>query len=146
MEIEGRIIIDLGFQSGTSKAGNPWKKREMVLETLNTQYPRKVKFHLFGDRADTIQLEVGRSYRLSVDVESREFNGRWYTDLNCYAAAESGSDTMPNYPQGGFGQPAQPAYQQPAPQNFQQPAQQPMAGAPSPFPPADTNESDDLPF
>lgn len=120
MEIEGRIILDLGMQSGTSKAGNPWKKREMVLETYG-QYPRKVKFTLFGDRADNIHLEVGRDYVLSVDVESREFNGRWYTDLTCYAARDKaasapapayGSEATPAYgaSQGGFQQPATPAF------------------------------------
>lgn len=85
MDIEGRIIIDLGLQSGTSKAGNPWKKREMVLETFGP-YPRKVKFHIFGDRVDTIQVEQGKDYVLSFDLESREFNGRWYTDVNVYRA------------------------------------------------------------
>lgn len=91
MDIEGRIIFDLGFTSGTSKAGNPWKKREMVLETTGT-YPRKVKFHIFGDRADTIRLEVGKDYILSFDLESREFNGKWYTDVSVYRA----SDIVPN--------------------------------------------------
>ena len=88
MDIEGRIILDLGIQSGTSKAGNLWKKRECVLETFGT-YPRKVKFHIFGDRVDTINLEVGKDYVLSFDLESREYNGRWYTDVNVYRAAES---------------------------------------------------------
>ena len=88
MEIEGRIIQDLGIQSGTSKAGNPWKKRELVLETFGS-YPRKVKFHIFGDRVDTIRLEQGRDYILSFDLESREFNGRWYTDVNVYQARET---------------------------------------------------------
>lgn len=86
MEIEGKIIQELPRQEGVSKAGNPWKKREWVLETFG-QYPRKVKFHVFGDRSDTIGIETGNNYRLSFDLESREFNGRWYTDVSVYAAA-----------------------------------------------------------
>ena len=73
MELDGKIILDLGMQTGTSKAGREWKKREWVLETFG-QYPKKVKFHVFGDKADTIGIEVGNSYTLSVDAESREFN------------------------------------------------------------------------
>lgn len=87
MDIEGRIILDLGIQSGTSKAGNLWKKRELVLETFG-QYPRKVKFHIFGDKVDTIKLEAGKDYVLSFDLESREYNGRWYTDVNVYRAQD----------------------------------------------------------
>ena len=90
MEIEGKIIQELPMQSGTSKAGNPWKKREWVLETFGS-YPRKVKFHVFGDRSDTIGIEVGNSYTLSFDLESREFNGRWYTDVSVYQARPMGA-------------------------------------------------------
>ncbi len=96
MEIEGRIILDLPLQTGTSKAGKPWKKKEWVLETFGS-YPRKVKFHIFGDRVDTIRLEPGKDYVLSFDLESREFNGKWYTDVSVYQAR----DYVPQgYPQG----------------------------------------------
>lgn len=87
MEIEGMIIRDLGETGGVSKAGNQWKKHEWVLETTSN-FPRKVKFHVFGDRADTIKFELGKSYVLSVDIESREFNERWYTDVSVYAARQ----------------------------------------------------------
>ncbi|MBD5278600.1 MAG: DUF3127 domain-containing protein [Bacteroides sp.] len=159
MEIDGKIILDLGMQQGMSKAGREWKKKEWVLETFG-QYPRKVKFHVFGDKADTIGLEVGNSYTLSVDVESREFNDRWYTDVSCFAArpyAPAGpnySAPQPGYPQPGYPQQGYPqpyAPQQPA-QPFAQPApQQPFGG--DAFPPAPTpggydagDSNDDLPF
>lgn len=138
MEIEGKIILDLGITTGTSKSGNPWKKRELVLETFGT-YPRKVKFTIFGDRTDTIRVEPGQSYKLSVDVESREFNQRWYTDVTCYGAQEitsfnpqPGSEFIP--PQGA---------QQPPTASF--PGAVPPA-APTPDPFSAGNETDDLPF
>ena len=81
MEIEGKIILALPEQSGVSKAGNNWKKREYVLETMET-YPKKVHFVLFGDRADQYPLSVGEQIRLSYDINSREFNGRWYTSID----------------------------------------------------------------
>ncbi|MDE5675797.1 MAG: DUF3127 domain-containing protein [Muribaculaceae bacterium] len=132
MEIEGKIIQDLGIQSGTSKAGNPWKKRELVLETFGS-YPRKVKFHIFGDRVDTIRLEPGKDYVLSFDLESREFNGRWYTDVSVYQArdlvannpAQTYGEPAPQYggaPQGGFQQPASPDFGTPAQPAFTSPA------------------------
>ena len=85
MEIEGMIIRDLGQFEGISKAGNPWKKHEWVLETTS-QYPRKVKFTVFGDKVNTLTFELGKSYVLQVDVESREFNERWYTDITAFNA------------------------------------------------------------
>lgn len=119
MEIEGKIIQDLGLTEGVSKAGNSWKKKEYVLEMMNGNYPRKVKFHIFGQKADDIIIEVGRNYTLSVDLESREFNGRWYTDVSCYAARPTDTVTntqtlppmdapqqMGGMPTGGFGAPA----------------------------------------
>lgn len=164
MELDGKIILDLGTQSGTSKAGREWKKREWVLETFG-QYPRKVKFHVFGDKADTIGIEVGNSYTLSVDAESREFNDRWYTDISCYAARPYAPSGAPaGYPQpGGYPQPAGYPQQQAYPQQgypqatvqqpYQQPAPQPFGG--DAFPPAPTpgaqpfdsgDATDDLPF
>lgn len=150
MELDGKIIMDLGLQSGTSRAGREWKKREWVLETFG-QYPRKVKFHVFGDKADTIGIEVGNSYTLSIDVESREFNDRWYTDVSCFAARPYNPAAPQGYPQpGGYTQP----YQQAPAQPYQQPAPQPFGG--DAFPPAPTpgnaafepgaDSSDDLPF
>lgn len=142
------------MQSGVSKAGNPWKKREWVLETFGS-YPRKVKFHVFGDRGDTMNIEVGNSYTLSFDLESREFNGRWYTDVSVYQARPMGAgpEGPGQYPpmggQPGYGQPQQ-TYQQPGyPQQGGYPQQNIGFGAPGAAPqfqssPADTG--DDLPF
>ncbi|MCH5228499.1 MAG: DUF3127 domain-containing protein [Muribaculaceae bacterium] len=145
MDFQGKVIQYLGEQSGTSKAGNPWKKKEWVLETLNAQYPRKVKVQCFGDRSDSINLEPGKDYIVYVDLESREFNGRWYTEVSVYRAEE-----LQNQSQGGF----QGGYQQPQ-QNFQAPFggnQAPFGGnqAPyggnQPFSPSVGESDEDLPF
>lgn len=144
MEIEGRIILDLPMQQGTSKAGNPWKKKEWVLETLTSQYPRKIKFHVFGDRADTMIFEVGKDYSISVDLESREFNGRWYTDVSAYSMRELGATRGP-----GDGYPPAPGMQT-APGGFAPaPAPAPAVGpapAASPTFTSGGNDAEDLPF
>ena len=127
MEIEGMIILNLGRTTGTSKAGNPWKKDEYVLETGGT-YPRKVKFTVFGDRADTVQFEMGKKYALNVEIDSREFNGRWYTDVMCLSARPLDNAA-----------PAAPAYGAAS-------AQQPAPAAQDPFGTPQGDQSDDLPF
>lgn len=115
MELEGTVIQDLPLQEGVSKAGNAWKKKEWIIETLG-QYPRKVKVHFFGDRADTNRLEIGKTYVIGIDIESREFNGRWYTDVSGYSsrlASAPGESSTPEPPSwtasAPGGQPAAPA-------------------------------------
>ncbi len=97
MEIKGKIIAALPEQGGTSKAGNAWRKREYVIETQET-YPKKVCFNLFGDRIDQYPMTVGEEVTVSFDLESREFNGRWYTDVRAYKvdkAAAAPASTAP---------------------------------------------------
>ena len=94
MDIKGKIIQKMELQSGVSKAGNQWKKQEYVLETLDS-YPRKVKFDFFGERADQYPLEVGDVITLSYDIESREFNDRWYTDVRAWKLEKAGAAAIP---------------------------------------------------
>lgn len=122
MEITGRIILALPEISGTSKAGNPWKKREYVLETQET-YPKKVHFDFFGERADQYPLNVGDNVRLSFDIESREYNGRWFTSIRGWKAESA--DAAPAAP---------------APAPYQAP------GAVPPPPISTQAGEDDLPF
>ena len=86
MEIKGRVIQALPEVSGISKAGNAWKKKEYVIENNEGQFPRKIAFTCFGDNADKINLQVGQDVTIYFDIESREFNGRWYTDIRCWRA------------------------------------------------------------
>lgn len=140
MEIEGIVIIDLPLEEGVSqRTGNAWKKKGWVLETLGGQFPRKVKFDVFGDRVNTFNLEMGKSYAISVDVESREFNGRWYTDLRAYNYRLLDNAGVAPGQQGGY---HNPVGQQPAgPQFVQQPAAAPQNTV---LPQEDAN--DELPF
>ncbi len=86
MEIKGTIVQVLPPQSGISKAGNAWKKQEYILENNEGQFPRKICFTCFGQNADTIQLQVGQRIIASFDVESREYNGRWFTEARLWRA------------------------------------------------------------
>lgn len=85
MEVKGKIIQKFDLQSGTSKAGNPWKKQNYLLETLDG-FPRKIYFDFFGDRADQYPLNVGDVINLSFDIECREYQGRYYTDIRGWKA------------------------------------------------------------
>ncbi len=83
LNISGIVLSILPLQSGTSKAGKQWQKQDFILEKQG-QYPRKVCVCLFGDNVEKFPLQVGQSVTASVDIESREFNGRWYTDVRAW--------------------------------------------------------------
>ncbi|MBD5306740.1 MAG: DUF3127 domain-containing protein [Bacteroides sp.] len=141
MEIEGKIILDLPLQSGTTQRGTTWQKKEYVLETMGT-YPRKVCFSVFGDRVQTVRCELGKSYKVSVDIESREYNGRWYTDVRAFACIE-----IPDqYANGGY--PQQPQATSPfgAPQAAPQPTAFPGVQSAPVAPGMPVGSQDDLPF
>jgi hypothetical protein len=77
MEISGKVIGLLPMQTGQGKNGT-WKKQEFILETPG-QYPKKVCVSLWGDKVDEFRVNAGDSLTASINIESREYNGRWYT-------------------------------------------------------------------
>ena len=85
MEIVGKIIQVLPEQGGQSKTtGKDWKLQAYVLETQE-QYPRKVHFEVFGeDRIKANPCQLDDVVTVSFDIESREFNGRWYTSIRAW--------------------------------------------------------------
>ena len=84
MDVVGKIIQVLPAQEGIGRNGNPWKVQPYVLETLD-QYPRKVHFEVFGeDRIKQNPCDVDQLVTVSFDIESREFNGRWYTSIRAW--------------------------------------------------------------
>ncbi len=86
MEVTGKIIVALPEVSGTAKAsGKQWKKRSYVLETLDN-YPTKIAFEFFGERADQYPLSVGDVIKLSFDIDSHEYQGRWFTSIRGWKA------------------------------------------------------------
>jgi hypothetical protein len=102
MDIKGKIVAILPLASGTSAKGT-WKKQEYILQT-EEQFPKKICFVVWGEKIDEYALSNGDSVTASVDIESREFNGRWYTDVKAWKVvrdSKSGSadrDPMPPLP------------------------------------------------
>ena len=142
MELIGKIVQILPLRTGTSKAGNPWQVQEYILETLGTQYPRKVCFELFGDNVNKFPLQVGQEVTVSIDVESREFNGRWYTSVRAWNVVQG--IQLP-----GVAAPAPAAYNAPQPSAPGAPVASGVPAPPAPAAPAapagSVGAADDLP-
>ena len=137
LEIEGTLAQKLPVQSGNSARG-PWAKQEFILEYPDGNFTAKACFTAWGqDKVQDLgKYQVGDKVKVSFNLKSREYNGRWYNDLQIWKIAPAGA------------QPAAPV-QQPAPQA--KPAPQAAAWQQAPAPtledmPADSEGAEDLPF
>ncbi|WP_423127806.1 DUF3127 domain-containing protein [Gaoshiqia sp. Z1-71] len=102
MEIKGKIRQVLPVSSGTSKTGNEWKKQEFVIDTIDEQFPKQICFTLFNDKLSLVNgLKPGTDVNVSFSVESREFNGKWYHNINAWKvdnlSAEAPEHFIPDY-------------------------------------------------
>ncbi|HMM10841.1 MAG TPA: DUF3127 domain-containing protein [Bacteroidales bacterium] len=94
LEITGRFV-QLGQRTSGEGRNGTWTKQELIVETLD-QYPRKICFVCWGDLADKVrEYNAGDMLKLQFSIESREFNGRWYTDVKPYRL-ERATDAAPS--------------------------------------------------
>ncbi len=131
MELEGRIARKLNVQTGTSARG-AWSKQEFVLEYQEGNFPSQVCMNVWGEDKvrDLEKYQVGDKVKVSFNLSSREFNGRWYTDVRAWRIEPAG---QPAQQQGGY----------PDPMGTQLP---PAAPLPSIDDLPAGGEEDDLPF
>ena len=120
-----------GLTEGTSARG-PWRKQDLIIET-DEQYPKTVCLTCWTNQIDEIQsMTPGQLIKAQIDISSREFNGKWYTDVRVWRFDPVTATA-----------PAQ-TTQQAAPQAVHQTP--PPAGGPEEFFGNDSNNGDDLTF
>ena len=112
MEFEGVVYKILPATQGTSARGE-WKKQEVIFE-IPSEFSRKVCVVFFNKESDVARLKEGATYTVSINIESREYNGRWYTDVRAWRVQpkqeEAPAPAMPDMPP--FGE--EPAYAAPS--------------------------------
>lgn len=96
LKISGKVVDILELQKGESKNG-PWKKQDFILETPG-KYPRKVCVTQWGDQVDQNDIKKGEELTAFIDIQSREYNGKWYTDVKAWKIEKGASagDPRPN--------------------------------------------------
>ena len=95
LELSGKVIAILPEQTGSGKNG-VWVRQDFIVET-SEQYPKKICFSAWGDKAAIVKnLNAGATVKVAFNAESREFNGRWYTDLRIWKLETSGTNTSTN--------------------------------------------------
>lgn len=104
MELTAKLTQLLPLQTGTGKNGQQWKKQDIIVETDGT-YPKKVCISVWGDKINESVLKVGSMLKVSFDVESREYNGRWYTDVKAWKIETAGASKASSTDAGPIDQP-----------------------------------------
>lgn len=82
MNIKAKLIQLLPLQTGMGKNGQ-WRKQDIIVETEG-QYPKKICISIWGDKINEKQLLIGNELDIHFELESREFNGKWYTDIRAW--------------------------------------------------------------
>lgn len=96
MQLIARLIQILPLQTGTGKNGE-WKKQDIIVET-DAQYPKKIYISVWGEKINENKFQIGNLLKIDFDIESREYNGRWYTDLKAWRI-ELGNTNMDSQPE-----------------------------------------------
>ena len=92
MQITAKLTQLLPIQTGTGKNGE-WKKQDIIVET-DGQYPKKVCLSIWGDKINEGQLQIGNILQIDFDIESTEYNSKWYTDIKAGKIEVAGISTQ----------------------------------------------------
>jgi hypothetical protein len=82
MIITTKITQLLPLQTGIGKNGQ-WRKQDVIVET-DSQYPKNICVSIWGDKINENQLQIGNSLTIAYELESREYNNKWYTDARAF--------------------------------------------------------------
>ena len=96
MEFIAKLTQLLPIQTGTGKNGE-WKKQDIIVET-DGKYPKKICISIWGDKIDEGQLQIGNLLKIDFDIESRDYNNKWYTDIKALKieVASTNAQNTPN--------------------------------------------------
>ena len=96
MELEGKIARKLNVQTGTSARG-AWAKQDFIFEYQEGNYPSQVCMNVWGeDKVKELEkFQVGDKVKISFNLSSREYNGRWYTDVRAWRIEAAGPQGVP---------------------------------------------------
>ena len=84
MEVKGKLVKILELETGTSKAGKEWKKQSILIDT-GGDFNNEICVSAFGDKLEQmLKLEVGMEVSVLCNVYSREYNGRYFHNIDGY--------------------------------------------------------------
>lgn len=86
MQLQLKLKQILPEITGESKNG-PWKKQELIFE-MNDRFSKMLCLITWGNKINTSDLKTGKTYVVDFDAESRDYKGRWFTELKICRISE----------------------------------------------------------
>ena len=94
MEIIGKLVQKLERETGVSSSGKTWEKQSILVEQ-NVEYNKEVVITFFGDKIKKIRdIEEGSDVSVSINLSSREYNGKYYHNIDGWFIAKFGQETV----------------------------------------------------
>ena len=101
MEVTGKLVKKLELESGTSKAGKEWQKQSIVIDT-GGDFNNEVCISAFGDKLKQMhKLEIGMDVSVLCNVYSREYNGRYFHNIDGYFFTNQSNKSSDKIQNGG---------------------------------------------
>lgn len=87
MEVQVKVTEILEPQSFLGKDGITTYTRYSFVGTTFGDYPRVIYFQTLGqDKYQQMNIQLGGIYNVSFDIESRMYNGKYFTSINAWKA------------------------------------------------------------
>jgi hypothetical protein len=99
MNVIGKLIKKLDRETGVSKTGKTWEKQSILVEQ-NAEFNKEVVISFFGDKIKSIRdIEEGSDVNVSINLSSREYNGKYYHNIDGWFIAKEGQETVGEIPE-----------------------------------------------
>ena len=94
-QLQARFVKIIDTKEGTSKSGDPYKFMT-ILVTTDGHYPKNVVLQCGTKAIPYVEkLSEGQLATFDYDIESREYNGKWYTSANVFKVTAQGGTDQP---------------------------------------------------
>mgnify|MGYP001197114639 FL=1 len=95
MNFQANLIKTLEVQKGQGSNGE-WRKQTIVFET-DGMYPKQIAVDMWNDKVDEVKnFKIGSKYDVHINIESREYNGRYFTNIRAWKIDEVGQFNSQN--------------------------------------------------
>ena len=95
MDIIGKLVKKHERETGVSQTGKTWEKQSILVEQSGTEYNKELVISFFGDKIKSLRdIKEGSDINVSVNLSSREFNGKYYHNIDGWFCAELGQETV----------------------------------------------------
>lgn len=96
MELKGKVVDILPEEKGQGRNGE-WRKQSYIFETQE-QYPKKVCAEVWGDKIDGFNIKQGEELTAKINIDSREYNGKWYTNVKIWSVDRASDGNVGGVP------------------------------------------------